>query len=99
MFHIEMQDKIHTQLSFIRLKESFLSSGFYAKGGLLQQLIEKYLTFTTVKVQVVQHDRHTLWHDHHMSLSNHGENFNLKRYMHPNVQGSTIHNSRDMEAT
>ena len=24
---------------------------------------------------------------------------NLKRYMHPNVHSSTIHNSQDMEAT
>ena len=27
------------------------------------------------------------------------ENSNLKRYMHPNVQGSTIYDSQDMEAT
>ena len=27
------------------------------------------------------------------------ENSHLKRYMHPNVHCSTIHNSQDMEAT
>ena len=27
-----------------------------------------------------------------------GQNSNSKRYMHPNVHSSTIHNSQDMEA-
>ena len=27
------------------------------------------------------------------------ENYNLKRYMYPNVHSSTIHDSQDMEAT
>ena len=26
-----------------------------------------------------------------------GENLNLKRYMHPNIHGSTIYDSQDME--
>ena len=32
-------------------------------------------------------------------ISKENENANLKRYMHPNVQSSTIYNSQDMEAT
>ena len=28
-----------------------------------------------------------------------GENYNLKRYMYPNVHSSSIYNSQDMEAT
>ena len=28
-----------------------------------------------------------------------GENSNSKRYMHPNVHSSTIHNSQDMETS
>ena len=27
------------------------------------------------------------------------ENYNLKRYMHPNVQGRTVYNRQDMGAT
>ena len=50
---------------------------------------------------------HTNQNGHHQNIYNptpghisrKGENFNLKRYMHPNVHSSTIYNSQDMEIT
>ena len=41
----------------------------------------------------------TIWHSNPTPGHISGENYNSKRYMHPNVHCRTIYNSQDMEAT
>ena len=46
-------------------------------------------------------DRDSVWSSNPTPghISGKDKNSNLKRYMHPNVHGSTIYNSQDMDAT
>ena len=66
-------------------------------------LIGMYIGVTTMENSMEDpqetKNRTTLRSSNSTPVSAENENINLKRYMHPYVHSSIIHNSQDMEAT